>query len=79
MNRVEIELNSEGIKELLKSEDMQSILSQYGADKARMAGTGYASEVHVFKRRAVVNIFPDTAEANKDNMENNTLLKVIGS
>ena len=79
MSKVKIELNSDGIKELLKSPEMQSILSQHGADKARQAGAGYESAVHVYKTRAVANVFPNTAEANRDNMENNTLLKVIGS
>ena len=78
MNNVKIVLNSKGIQELLKSSEMQSILNDYAADKARAAGDGYTCAVHEFSRRAVAHVYPDTPEASRDNYENNTLLKVIG-
>lgn len=79
MNKsVTVVLNSKGVQELLKSNEMQDILGRYGAQKAAQAGDGYASETHVFTKRAVCNVYPDTKEAAHDNYENNTLLKVIG-
>lgn len=75
--KVEIVLNNDGIQQLLKSSEMQAILSGYGKQKAGQAGNGYDSEVHVHSKRAVANIFPADAEAAKDNYTNNTLLKVI--
>lgn len=77
MAKVKIELNSQGIQELLKGAEMQSILKEYGEQKANEAGEGYSSEVHVFQKRAVAHVFPETAKAAHDNYENNTLLKVV--
>lgn len=78
MNKFELKLNDAGIQALLKSPEMQSILGEIGRQKANAAGNGYESEVHVYQKRAAVNIFPTTWESSKDNYENNTLLKVVG-
>ena len=78
MANVKFELNREGVGELLKSSEMQSILGELGQMKAAQAGEGYDSEVHVYSKRAVVNIFPATGEAARNNYTNNTLEKVIG-
>ena len=77
MSNISIEINDEGLKEILKGSEMQSILKSYGDQKAINAGAGYAAIVHVHKNRAVCNVFPNTKEAAKDNYENNTLLKVV--
>lgn len=78
MSKFELVLNDAGIQALLKGPEMQSILRDIGNQKANAAGTGYESEVHVFSKRAAVNIYPTTWESAKDNYENNTLLKVVG-
>lgn len=72
------ELNEDGVRELLQSDEMQTILGELARSKAAQAGPDYGSEVHVYSKRAVANIFPASAEAAHDNYENNTLLKVIG-
>lgn len=76
---VKFKLNSAGVKELLKSSAMQSILAQNAAKKANAAGEGYASSVHTGQKRAYANVYPATKEAAFDNLENNTLEKVIRS
>lgn len=78
MSNFKLELNNEGIQALLKSPEMQSVLSNIGRQRANAAGTGYGSSVHVFQKRAVAHIYPITYEAKQDNYENNTLLKVVG-
>lgn len=78
MSKFELVLNDAGIQELLKGPEMQSILGEIGREKANAAGPGYLSEVHVFSKRAAVNIFPSDFESTKDNYENNTLIKVVG-
>ncbi len=78
MSKVEITLNEAGIQELLKSGEMQNVLSTIAREKASAAGPGYGSEVHVFSKRAVAHIFPTTKESAKDNYQNNTLIKVVG-
>ena len=78
-SKVKFELNSDGVKALLKSSEMQSLLKQKGNEKASAAGEGYASDVVVHSNRAVAYIYPEDAKAKRDNLDNNTLLKVIGS
>lgn len=78
MSNVRIELNDEGIQALLKSSEMQSLLSEVAGQRAASAGAGYGSEVHVFQKRTVAHVFPVTMEASRDNYYHNTLLKVVG-
>lgn len=74
-----VELNGAGVRELLKSGQMQAILRKEAAKKANAAGNGYKSDVHVGQKRSYANIYPGTYEARIDNLENNTLEKVIRS
>lgn len=78
MSNFELVLNDEGIQELLKGPEMQSILADIGRAKATACGAGYESEVHVFQKRAAVHIYTADYEAIQDNYDNNTLLKVVG-
>lgn len=71
-------LNGAGVRELLQSGEMQSILSEYAASTASRAGDGYASSVHMGQKRAYANVYPDTHDAYTENLENNTLLKALG-
>lgn len=73
------ELNESGVRELLQSKAMQSILRDKAEEKARLAGSGYESDVHLGKNRAYANVYPATKEARQDNFDNNTLEKVIRS
>ena len=77
-SKVRVELNDAGIRELLKSAPMQALLATKGQAIAAKAGDGYVSEVKVYQKRAVANIYPETSEAIHDNYENNTLLKAMG-
>lgn len=77
MAKFKFELDKAGVAQLLKSPEMQSLLGGMGVQRASMAGDGYASDVHVFQKRAVAHIYADTPEAKRDNYDNNTLLKVL--
>lgn len=70
-------LNPEGVKELLQSPGMQAIIKETAAVKASEAGEGYAYDVKIGQKRAYANIYPETQKARQDNLENNTLEKVI--
>lgn len=70
-------LNSKGVQELLKSPEMQSILANYANQVADRAGDGYEARYHIGKKRAYANVYAETAEAKRDNMDNNTLLKSL--
>ena len=70
-NLIKFELNYEGVGELLKSGEMQSVLMEAAQNIASNAGEGYKA-VQMSTRVIVV---PDTEEAEQDNLDNNTLLK----
>ena len=79
MNKYKFELNSEGVKELLKSAEMQAVLNEYASSVSNIAGNGYTVSKFVGKNRANVSIKAVTRKAKKDNLKNNTLLKALGS
>lgn len=79
MGKTKFKLNSQGVRDLLLSSEMQGILSDLGNQKAAQAGEGYAAAVHTGKKRAYVNIYPATGKAAADNYDHNTLEKVIRS
>jgi len=68
---VKFELNYGGVRQLLHSKEMQGVLMQAANQVASNAGAGYKA-VQMPTRVIVV---PDTEEAEKDNLKNNTLLK----
>ena len=77
MSKIKFELNSAGVRELLKSAEMQSILDGYAQEAAVRAGEGYNAETHLGQKRAYANVYAETYEAKRDNMDNNTLLKSL--
>lgn len=77
MAKMKFELNRQGVAELMKSEAMQSVLS----DKARAirdrCGDGYEQTVYVGRNRANASVKAVTRKARRDNKKNNTLLKAV--
>lgn len=77
MAKMKFELNRQGVAELMKSEAMQSVLS----DKARAirdrCGDGYEQMVYVGRNRANASVKAVTRKARRDNKKNNTLLKAV--
>lgn len=79
MTKVEFELNMAGLRELMKGPEMQAALQDAGDAVATAAGGDHGVRVHVADFVAIANVYPDSKEAAKDNYENNTLLKALGS
>lgn len=82
MASLKFKLSRKGVKELLKSEEMEAILKKEAEAKAQQANamggvTGYESATHKGKNRVYANIFPQSKDAAVDNLENNTLEKII--
>jgi len=75
MSKADFELNLPGLNELMKSAEMQAVTEAAGQAMARAAGPGYATKTHVASFVAVTSVYPETDEANRDNLNNNTLLK----
>lgn len=74
---VQIELNREGVKALMKSREMLSICKQLANEAAARCGEGYAVNTHSGKTRVNAEVYAETLRARRDNMKHNTILKSI--
>lgn len=75
MGKTRFVLDSKGVRELMKSQEMQSMLAKKAKEIADRCGDGYESDIYVGKNRANASISAATKKARKDNLDNNTLLK----
>lgn len=78
MSKIEIELNEDGIREMLRSEEISSVCKELADAAAARAGEGYVVEQRRYPERTGYAISPETKEARLDNLKHNTLLKVLG-
>lgn len=74
------ELNRAGVAELMRSPEMQGILSGYG-DRALSScpDIGYEKESKVGRTRASVTVRAGTPHAYYENRKNHTLQKALGA
>ena len=80
MSKVKFELNRAGVRELLKSAEMQQICMQHANATLQTAlgsSDGYVAEPRNYPERSGAAVRADTYEARKDNSDNNTLLKSL--
>lgn len=78
MSKVKFELNRAGVRELMQSDEAVNVCKQYADAMQARAGEGYEVSTYIGKTRANASVYAATEEARKDNLENNTLLKVRG-
>lgn len=74
--------NIEGLREVLKSSGVQSMLQEEGnkiAGIANASAPGYSTDLHIAPYTAVCTVYPATKEAGLDNYLHNTLLKATQS
>lgn len=79
MSKAVFELNLAGLNQLMKSAEMQAVLSSAASSIAGAAGEGYESKVKTASFVALAKIYPTTGAAARDNVKNNTLLKALGA
>lgn len=84
MSNIIVELDHDGMEQLLKSPGMQAVLQEY-AEQVRSRCTAgnvdpseYATTVKVSGTRAVARVYPATRHARNSNRAHNTLLKALG-
>lgn len=73
MSKLKVELDGQGIRSLLRSQDVMSELSSQAESIAGRAGNSHV-ETQVFQNRARARVVQDMTHAD---MENNTLLKAV--
>lgn len=74
---VQIELNDEGVRELLKSPEIERICRDLAEGIASRAGDGYQVSTYTGRTRVNASVVAATNAAKRDNMKNNTLLKAV--
>ncbi|HEM5420073.1 TPA: hypothetical protein U1449_001552 [Streptococcus suis] len=79
MARMKFKLNRAGVRKLMKSPEMQAVLTEKANGIRNRAGTGYESDIFVGKTRANAMVYADSFQAKRDNKKKNTLLKVVKS
>lgn len=77
MSKVKIELNSAGVRDMLRSPEMQALLEERAQNVLNSLGAGYDKSLMVGKNRANVSIIVTTYDAYRDNLSNNTILKAL--
>lgn len=77
MGKIRIELNRQGVRELLRSSEMAAVCRGHADQIAARAGSGYEVTTHTGKNRVNASVHVATEEAYRDNMKNNTLLKAV--
>ncbi len=70
-------LNKAGVRELMKSKEMQEVLNEQASAIKGRCGDGYEQDAHVGKNRANAMVWADSASAKRDNSKNNTILKAV--
>lgn len=76
---VTVELNYEGVRELLRSSEMAEICKELADGIAAQCGEGYEVTVYTGANRVNASVAAVTKEAIEDNYENNTLLRAVGA
>lgn len=78
MADVKFELDLQGLNELMKSEEMQTILEDASARAASIAGDGFGHRVGIGSYTAIGNVFAENAAAASKCYKHNHLLKALG-
>lgn len=80
MSRTKFRFKLAGLNTLMRSGEMQSILTAAAKQIAAAAGDGYEAETaHPLTYAAIASAYAGDYDAKLDNSEHNTLLKAAGS
>ena len=77
MSKVRIELNSAGVRAVLKSAEIGSLCMSAANKVAQRAGNGFAVQSRNYKERTGAAVFPETYEAYRAVMQDNALLRSL--
>lgn len=78
MSKVKVKLSYSGIGSILRSQEMAECVKAEADRRAAGLGDGYQTDSKSMGTRQIASIFTATAEAAKDNLRNNSLLKAVG-
>lgn len=75
--KIRVVLNRKGVRCLLRSDEMASVCRQYADKAAGRLGDGYEVSEHVGRNRVNASVRTRSAEAVRDNYNNNSILKAV--
>lgn len=78
MNKVKVVLDEAGIRQLLRSSELQEVCMEHARAIQQRAGSNYESEERSYPERKGAAVYPSNANGYYDNLNNNTLLKAMG-
>lgn len=79
MAKTKVVLNSKGVQDLMKSEEMQAVLQEQADRTLSILGKGYEASLYIGKTRANVSVGAVSKEAQKENRKNNSIIKAVFS
>lgn len=79
MNSYRFELNREGVKQLMQSEEMRALLDETAQHIADSAEGAYKVDTRTGRTRANAEVSCADAKTYYENLRNNTLLKAMSS
>lgn len=77
MSKFKFVLNRAGVRQLMQSEEMQSILKDKADAALNSLGEGYKSDIYIGKNRANAMVWADSIKAKRENLKHNTILKAV--
>lgn len=77
MSNLRIELNSDGVRELLKSPEMMGICRELANGIANRAGDGFELSEYTGRNRVNVSVHAETKEAMQACLKDNVLVKAV--
>lgn len=77
MAKVKFVLNPQGVRDLMKSNEMAEICTGYAHDALGRLGAGYSVNTYLGSKRFNAEVFAETYQAKRDNLKNNSILKAV--
>ena len=77
MAKYKFGLNRSGVRALLRSDEMKTMLKAKADAAAKACGDGYEAGSYVMPTRAVARVSAVSVQAKQENLGNNTILKAL--
>lgn len=74
---MKIKLNRQGVRDLLRSDEVEAACKELADGISLRAGAGYEVDSRKGRNRAIAEVRAVTDKAKRDNLNHNTLLKVM--
>lgn len=77
MAKVRFELNRQGVSELLRSQEMLDICTEYANNALARLGDGYEVYTMTGDVRVNAEVYAESFAAKRENLKSNTILKAV--